>query len=57
VQDQQVRGSDFASVMVSESRLPNAVERAKPELWAGVSMFDSEAGARQVGQGKPERGG
>lgn len=56
VRAQEARVSDFQSVMVSESRMPNAVERAQPELWAGISMFDSEAGARRIGQGKPERG-
>ena len=48
--------SDFDSVMVSESRAPNSVELARPELWAGISMFDSEAGARSISRGKPQRG-
>ncbi len=56
VRAQNVQESDFSSVMVSESRAPNSVERRQPELWTGVSHFDSEAGARKVGQGKPQRG-
>ena len=56
VRGQEAQAHDFASVMVSGIREPNAIEREQPEIWAGVSMFSTEAAARKVGQKRPSLG-
>lgn len=47
VRAEQANEADFHSMMILGIRAPTDTEREQPEIWAGLSMFNTEAAARR----------